>query len=142
MDETRVRTGESTNGHICSICCWLQDPDEKTRAGTSFTFRDGVDCRLRRIFRHSPRRSKPCFIMMSRQAAVEMVSMADSDGNPNLCRHRELLSSAEYGPSHARVLGGDGHDCSPIAATLGQRHSPSAKSVSLVLGCMEYCTGT
>ena len=48
--------------------------------------------------------------------------------------HDELLASSQHRPRHARILGGDGYDGSPIAAAFGHGGGPLAERVSLALG--------
>ncbi len=111
------------------------NPDERrTRGPRSLV--EAVTDHLRALFRHSPRRSNPCFITESRQAAVVINSFVSAEcvlaGANRVQRsggHGETLAPRQHGPAHPGVLGGDGHDGAPVGVD-PTVVSPAATSIT------------
>lgn len=115
VENNKVRTGQTTNGHWCGVSC-ATDPDEnRTRETHSLA---GKSCAALELIGHCPRRSKPVVINACRHAAVESespeVGVAVAGGvNWRSGRQRKGLALAQHGPGHAGVLGRDGDDGLP-----------------------------
>ena len=140
IQEVKVRTGWTTNGHQCSACL-AADPDERRTRGPHSIIEDGKR-HLQPYLRHTPRRSNLASSLRAvkrrwnrfsqyMQSRLERFELAAPHSS---CWHREFLSSRQYGPGHARIFGCDSHDRSPVAAPLGQRRGPSTDNISFVRG--------
>ena len=134
-----MRTGQTTNGHLCGVS-FAADPDEGRTRGTHSLAGNRPALEL---IGHAPRRSKPVVINACRHAAVEsrspegdVVVAARLVGRSG--RQREVFAPAQHRPGHAGVLRRNGHHGLPVAASRLQRRGPVADGVGLALGCCQH----
>lgn len=86
---------------------------------------------------HAPRRFRPVVINVCRHAAVKSVLADRLQVGAESGWQDKGFASSQYCPSHARVLGCNGHHRRPGPSPLLQCHCPVAQFVGLVLGCRQ-----
>lgn len=137
-EEHKVRTGETTNGHLCSAVA--ADPDERRTRGPH-SLAEESRCRLLELNRHTPRRSNLAPSLQAvtrRKKSVDPHSWYSRWMGDESCsyRHRKVLAPVQHRPAQPGILGCDGHDGTPVTTSLGQRHGPAADAVTLSLGAV------